>query len=217
MTQANQFFRFPQPVQPLNPARELRDGLTWFALVSKRAREILAARWLEEFYGDCMTLVPIETRQRSKGGSGGIRKVSAEYHVPLMPRIVFAGFASPPNWLAIWDGAAGLSNIVAAIGNQGTPSPMRVSEVERFRSSLEADRAAIGLPVLKEGGTATFVGEGPFNGHVVEIESLGPKFVEVAANWFGHVRVKVRREDLEALDISKPDSKLRGGLKSSVA
>lgn len=192
--------RLPDPVSPLNPARPIPDGLTWFALISRRAREYRAARWLEEKLGNVFTLVPLETRTKSKGARGGVNIPKAEYQVPVMPRIVFAGFSTPPNWLGIWDGDDTMSNIVAAIGNQGTPSPMRISEVERFRSSLEADRAALGLPTLKIGSTARFVGAGPFQGHVVEIEALGPKFASVAANWFGPVKVKVRRGDLEALD-----------------
>lgn len=194
-------FRYPELLQPLNPARELPDGLTWFVLITKPTsrRQIMAAHWLEETYGNCMTLTPLETRRRSKGGKGGVTKrINAEFQVPLIPRVVFAGFVSQPNWLAIWHSDEIISNVVGAIGTNGTPLPVRPAEVERFRSSLDADRLRAGLPVLQIGGRALFVGAGPFNGHILEIENLDAKSATVAQEWFGSRRsVRISRDELE--------------------
>jgi hypothetical protein len=204
-------YHYPQPLQPLNPARPLPQGLTWFALISKAAREFKAAHWLEETYGNCMTLIPLETRYRTKGHRGGVLKYSkAQYQVALMPRIIFAGFPSPPNWLSIWDGDEIFSGILGAIGTNGTPLSMRHSEVERFRSNLDHDRANAGLPVLQIGGRAMFVGDGVFNGHILDIEGLDEKSAVVAQDWFGAKRsVKVSRDDLEPLDNPVALSKIR--------
>ena len=191
-------FHFPQPIQFLNPARILRPGLTWYALISKSAREARAANWLEQDYGDCMTLVPLDKRFRTQGRKGGsrhFRRVNAEYQIPLMARYVFAGFASHPNWLTIFESP----HITGAISLHGEPIRIPEVQIERFRSHAESDRVAAGLPVLKIGSQAVFVGEGVFTGHLLEIADLGATSAEVWFDMFGSRRkVKVSREDLEA-------------------
>lgn len=191
-------FHFPQPIQFLNPARILRPGLTWYALISKSAREARAANWLEQDYGDCMTLVPLDRRFRTQGRKGGarhFRKVNAEYQVPLMARYVFAGFASPPNWMEIFESP----HITGAISLHGEPIRIPEVQIERFRSHAESDRLAAGLPVLRIGSQAVFVGEGVFTGHLLEIADLGATSADVWQDWFGSRRkVRVNRADLEA-------------------
>lgn len=188
---------FQQPVSFLNPARILPDGLCWYALISKTNREARAAHWLEDEFAGCFTLVPLETRRRPKGRFGGSKhkRVNAEYQIPLMPRYVFAGFREAPNWLAIFENA----NITGAIGVHGEPVQIPGGQIERFRSTAERDRLAAGLPVLKIGGRAVFMGEGIFSGHVLEIADLGPNSADVWLDMFGsRVRAKVKRDDLEA-------------------
>lgn len=191
-------FHFPQPVPFLNPARILPEGLRWYALISKTSREARAAHWLETEIEGCMTLVPLETRFRSKGKRGGVRhfrKVNAEYQLPLMARYVFAGFADQPNWLHIFNSP----HITGAINWYGTPSEIPAFQVERFRDKSEAQRLAAGLPVLKIGTKARFVGDGVFQDHLLEIASLGAKSAEVWAEFLGAKRkIRVNRDDLEA-------------------
>lgn len=191
-------YRFQQPISFLNPARILPDGLNWYALISKTNREARAANWLEDEFAGCFTLVPLETRFRSQGGKGGkrhFRKVNAEYQLPLMPRYVFAGFRETPNWLAIFESP----HITGAIGIHGEPIQIPGGQIERFRSTAERDRLAAGLPVLKIGGRAEFVGAGIYSGHILEIADLEPNFAAVWLEMFGsRVRAKVKRDDLEA-------------------
>lgn len=189
---------FQNPVAFKNPARILPDGLNWYALVSKTAREARAADWLESSFDGCFTLVPLETRKRSKGYRGGAyKKITAEFQTPLMARYVFTGFRGQPNWFQIFESPD--SNVVGAISVNYTPVQIPQEQIERFRSSSERDREAAGLPVLKIGGTAVFVGDGLFSGHLLEIADLGPTSAIVWQDWFGSRRkVKVSRDDLEA-------------------
>ncbi len=189
---------FKQPIFFKNPARILPDGLSWYALISKTSGEAHAADWLEGSFPGCFTLVPLETRFRSKGARGGRKhfsKINAEYQVPLMARYVFAGFADQPNWLKIFN----CPHVSGAISLHGAPIEIPEGQIERFRSHAEKDRLAAGLPVLRIGGTAVFVGDGIFSDHLLEIADLGPNSADVWQDWFGSRRkVKVNRADLEA-------------------
>lgn len=190
--------KFQRPISFKNPARILPDGLAWYALISKTSREAHAADWLEESFPGCFTLVPLETRFRTQGGKGGkrhFRKINAEYQIPLMARYVFAGFRENPNWLRIFDSP----HITGAISLHGAPIAIPEMQIERFRSSSERDRLAAGLPVLKIGGRAVFVGEGVYTGHLLEIADLGPNSADVWVELFGAKRrARVNRNDLEA-------------------
>lgn len=188
---------FKQPVFFKNPARILPDGLSWYALISKTAREAHAADWLESSFPGCFTLVPLETRFRPKGKYGGAKykRVNAEYQVPLMARYVFAGFGDQPNWLEIFN----CPHVSGAISLHGAPIEIPEGQIERFRSHAEKDRLAAGLPVLRIGGTAVFVGDGIFSGHLLEIADLGPNSADVWVTLFGAKRkARVSRNDLEA-------------------
>jgi len=121
-----------QPCDPLNPARVLPQGREWYVLTVTPRREYAIAHWLEG--QGIFSLVPLEKRWRlsdpKRKGRGGRKHAREAYMVPLMPRLVIAGFADPPRWLDILDH----QHIAGVLGINHTPVPLRQGEPEALRA-----------------------------------------------------------------------------------
>lgn len=181
--------------QPLDPRRELPEGLRWYVLTTLAKREFHVARWLEE--QDRFSLVPLVYKMQTANRHGARRNIKrGRIEMPLIPRIVVAGFNAPPqpHYLAeqCW-------YITGILGIDGEPIPMRQGEAERLRlTSAELLRPK---PDLRPGDRAKLnrLGFRDEYRDVVEIRSLTGKWAKIQQSWFGAEReVTVAVEDLEA-------------------
>ena len=178
---------------PLDPARPLPSGLDWYVLTTEPRREYQVAHWLEA--EDIPTLVPLETRWRLRDKRrGGGRPPRVRYQVPLLPRIVIAGF----------DGAFRFEVmdsffITGVLGIGGIPTPMRQGEAERLQAGSERLRRFAEPRALAVGGKAVVTAPGLHQGRIVEINSLVGKMAKLKS-WFESAQdVIMKQEDLEAV------------------
>jgi transcription antitermination factor NusG len=177
-------------VEPLDPRRPLPEGRQWFVLTCSPKREFTVARWLEE-QRLAMSLTPLQIRffspTRHVRSKTRQRKRMA---VPLVPRIVIAGFIGPVPWLTLDD----CRHITGVLGIAGSPVAMRPGEAERLRETS----AALLIPTpdkpVLPGAKARLTTPGLFEGHLVEVSSISGKWAKVIQSWFGSTR-EVRVED----------------------
>lgn len=183
-------------IEPLDPRRDLPEGRDWYVLTTEPKREFHVAHWLEE--NEWNSLVPLQYRHRAVTRHGRGRNVKrARVEMPLIPRIVIAGFSGPVPWLQVEE----YRHITGVLGVSGTPIPMRPGEVER----LQMTSAALLMPKkeihIEVGGKAKvpMVGGMEEYHRIVEVASLHGRWATVIQSWFGMPRaVKIAVDDLEA-------------------
>ena len=182
-------------VLPLDPTRPLPPGLAWYVLTTEPSREHTIARWLES--SGWSALVPLETRWRIPRSlkRGGDRQKREAYQIPLLPRMVLAGFADRPQWLTVMDH----QGITGVLGINGTPAAIRRGEAERLQASSEGLRKATAPRPLVAGARATIAAPGLFQGHVVEVVSIHGHKAKIVQQLFGASReAEISIDDLEA-------------------
>lgn len=180
--------------EPLDPRRPLPPGLSWYVLSTAPKREFQVAAWLEAQGWN--SLIPIEYKKRrtSRHHRGEKAKVR-EFAVPLVPRMVFFGYAGPVPWLRIMDAY----HVTGVLGINGTPAQMRPGEIDRLRDTSEALLRPMVMTPVEAGKKARMMAPGLWQGHVVEVASVTGKWAKVVQNWFGvPTEVKVDVKDLEA-------------------
>lgn len=166
-------------------------------LTTAPKREFQVARWLEEERG-AYTLVPLIHRWRTSkrhGPSRNLQRVKTE--LPLIPRIVVVGLASPPQASEL---SRSYRHITGVLGIAGSPAAMRPGEVERLRETSVGLLQPRNPARFKAGDRVRMPVPGYGGEHViVEISSLTGKWAKVKQSWFGAEReVPVEVDKLEA-------------------
>jgi hypothetical protein len=181
----------PRTIAPL----DLPEGLAYFVLTTAPKREFHVARWLEE-QELAFSFTPLQIRWISKVRHvRGRNKPRTRIEVPLVPRIVIAGFRGVPPWLNLDD----CRHITGVLGVCGVPTAMRPGEAERLRETSAALLAPVVEKPVVVGGKAKMAAVGLFEGHVVEVTSISGKWAKVIQSWFGTKReTTVSIMDLEA-------------------
>lgn len=182
-------------ISPLDPRRPLPEGLAYYVLTTAPKREFHVARWLEE-QELAFSFTPLQIRWISKTRHiRGRNRPRTRIEVPLVPRVVIAGFRGIPPWLTLDDNR----HITGVLGVGGVPTAMRAGEAERLRETS----AALLVPKVEKplvpGAKAKVTAVGLFEGHVVEVTSISGKWAQVIQSWFGTTReATVSVLDLEA-------------------
>jgi transcription antitermination factor NusG len=178
---------------PLDPARAIPEGLTWYVITVTVNREFESAKWLESDAG-AFTLVPLETRTRGQRRGGVPKEKRETYQLPLFYRYVLAGFASAPQWLQI----RGYKHVRSVLGIAGTPVAVSVIQVKALQIASQAARTTFGEKSILTLGRAKIIASGLFSGHYVEVKEVGKKHAKIEQVVFGEKRlVKIAVEDLE--------------------
>ena len=182
-------------VLPLDPTRPLPRGLAWYVLTTEPQREHVVANWIEA--SGWAALVPLETRWRIPRSlkRGGDRQKREAYQIPLLPRMVLAGFPDAPQWLTVMD----RYGVTGVLGINGTPAATRPGEAERLQASSEGLRKATAPRPLAAGAKATITAPGPLQGHVVEVVSIHGRHAKIVLQLFGASReAEIPVDELEA-------------------
>lgn len=190
--------------EPLNPARPIPHGLTFYVLIVNNRRIHSVAHWLEE--RGWFTLVPLEKRwkiakgQSFHGKRGGARVKRESYVLPLLPGKIVLGVKGEVPWLTIREHQH-ISNV---LGVDGVPAPLRHGEPEMLRAISVALSEIRPYKALKPSGTAFVSGPGVFQGKRVEIGSLEGRNAIITAIFDGlqkvplPVTIRIAQDDLEA-------------------
>jgi transcription antitermination factor NusG len=169
-------------LEPLNPGRPLPHGCTWYVLTTNPQREYTVQHWLEDQERNWFTLVPLDKRWRlTDRRSGGKNKKREAYMVPLLPRMVIAGFREPPPWLYILDH----QHITGVLGINHEPIPLRQGEPELLRAISYALAAKGPAHAIAPGGKALVTCPGPLQGAMVEVGTLKGKKAVITAIFDG--------------------------------
>jgi transcription antitermination factor NusG len=177
-----------------NPLRPIPSGLTWYALETAPHKEAKVCHFLEPH---TFALVPLETREKRSTSAkrGGKNRTRKSYQVPVIPRLVFAGFLGPPNWLQVLS----LSHIRGILGTGMSRTPVTIPEAEIRRIAKNTERLKeLGKGPLKTGFAKLLVGV--LEGHTVEVLSIDDLtgVAMTKQRWFGSERVvSAKIDDLE--------------------
>ena len=188
-----------RPLGPLDPLRPLPAGLSWYVLTTSPQREYVVARWLED--RGWHSLVPLDKRWKlSDPKRGGKKQERTAYMLPLLPRMVIAGFHVTPPWLTILDH----QHIHGVLGVDHTPVALRRGEPELLQAISHALVSHKPSHSLAPGGKALVTAPGPLQGQLVEVGTVRGKKAIIAAvfNQFGRQALpfvmEAMVEDLEA-------------------
>lgn len=176
---------------PLDPARAVPEGLTWHVIVTKRGREYKAAHWLER-EAAAFTLVPLVTvfPRPKKGGKNHVKPQPMQW--PLLPRLVFAGFAVQADWFKI----EACLDYADRLEVDGAPAVLQAREIIRLRDNSEAARRKAPTS-LKAGSQARFVDSRAFGHATVQIERMEGKYAVLKQMLLG-TEIRVELDRLEA-------------------
>jgi transcription antitermination factor NusG len=193
-------FAFP------DPSRAINSGLTWYAIEVAPNSEARTSAWLEQNIRGCQTLIPLEIRtmlDKRKTRRAGKFAPRVSYAVPVLPRIVLAGFDEAPNWLTV----RSLRQVIGVMGCRGAPLSIPERQVMAWRSNSGDLRRAPEGGDLKT-GLARIVASGAFTGLMVEIVSIDKIIsgrVMTRQSWFGGAReVEMDAGDLAMANMMTP-------------
>ena len=126
-------------IDRLDPARDIPDGLHWFAILARQGREHMVAEALESRC-DAFCFIPlVDMRPRRKhAGAANVVQPRA-VQMPFLPRIVFAGFPKRPNWVLIESLAHYAGRVESSPGVPGVVLPYEI-KITRDETELARKR-----------------------------------------------------------------------------
>lgn len=173
---------------------ELVDNLDWYALLVPPQKEFAAQEVLRRF--GVASFCPFESawRQRSR-----YTREKELRHYPIMPRYVFAGFSSRPDWYLLFT----LPIISSVVGIHGQPA--RVSGlpdlIRRFRNGLRRPEHERHMRTHREyaAGDMAVIVDSAMAGRVVHVTSIENGHAFFTMEMFGaEMRLSLPADKLEA-------------------
>ncbi len=166
-------------------------SLDWYAFVTVPQKEYVAGHIL--MGRGIRTFIPTETRWRSTNRYTKSRHLKEEQAFPILPRLLFAGFASgemPP-----WYWLADVPLITGVIGKKGRPHRVDREAFANFvpvyaNGILRAPAAQRHMRTRQEfaAGDNVDILDGPFREHQVKVVEITGTMAKILMPLFGTMR-----------------------------
>jgi hypothetical protein len=182
----------------VEPSRDIPLGLRWYAFISKKPRteHTLAVALQSSHSAFCIIPMERPAAPQKRAGKHNLRDKGA-HDVPLLPRMVFAGFQDVPSFWEIEQ----IAECQGWLRSNGMPATLSERGVMAFRDETEAKRHYVEPKVAMQPGVQVrlkrdMVAMG--TDETAQIQAMQGKYAVLSKLIMGR-NVKVSIDDLEVV------------------